>query len=139
MPGLFDAATADALLDGVIAVLGHEISTVRRGSATGGKQAGSRPGPTRDAAVGDLAVVRSTRQPSPRRHRGDLRLRSELPTGNCRRASTSWARELLAVGAGPEKVVAVALDRNADLVAGAARGTVRIGACVPATRRRLPV
>ncbi len=37
------------------------------------------------------------------------------------------ARELLAVGAGPEKVVAVALDRNADLVAGLL-AVLRIGA-----------
>ncbi len=88
---------------------------------------GSRSGPTRDAAVGDFSQL-FARHVS--RHPDDVAVISGevgITYGELSARVDELARELLAAGAGPEKVVAVALDRDADLVAGLL-AVLRIGA-----------
>ncbi|WP_231917318.1 non-ribosomal peptide synthetase [Rhodococcus sp. 008] len=124
--GLFDAATADALLDGVIAVLGHEISTVVADLRLAENKPDRDPGrrATPPSGISQLFARHVSRHPD------DIAVISGevgITYGELSARVDELARELLAVGAGPEKVVAVALDRNADLVAGLL-AVLRIGA-----------
>ena len=66
---------------------------------------------------GHLAgAVRAAGRPHPGRPRRDLRRRPQLTYAELNARANRLARHLIALGAGPERLVAIAMPRSADMI-----------------------
>ncbi|WP_374230423.1 amino acid adenylation domain-containing protein [Rhodococcus sp. ARC_M6] len=123
---LFDAVTADAVLDGVKSVLGAGadvvVSDVRFSEGEP-----HRDPPRREVAPAGISLLFARQIERTPDAPAVVSGSSTLTYRELSARVDEVARELVAAGAGPEKVVAVALDRTADLVAGLL-AVLRIGA-----------
>ncbi|MEU7214215.1 non-ribosomal peptide synthetase [Nocardia iowensis] len=126
---LFDPGTADALLDGLLAVLDRAVRNPAAGifdSALG--QPHPALDPDRRASTPPGVAVRFAEQVRQRPEAVALISDGRSVTyAELAARSEELAARLLAAGAGPEQVVGVALARSADLVAGLL-AVLRVGA-----------
>ncbi|MDI9915299.1 non-ribosomal peptide synthetase [Rhodococcus sp. IEGM 1379] len=123
---LFDAVTADAMLDGVKSVLDGGADVVVSDLLFAEGEPRFDP-PRREVAPAGISLLFARQVERIPNATAVVSGSSTLTYRELSARVDEVARELVAAGAGPEKVVAVALDRTADLVAGLL-AVLRIGA-----------